>query len=236
MKSDLDLIIEFYEDEKYVLEQAIQEALTDHDYELVYRHGEALNRVEAQLYRMNGLKDPLYEKRMQINRLMETMPGMELDEFFKQYLAESIQRTVTNKKQSLKKLLEEKYELVDNQVIDDALFDLYDDKCKAFGFCFPHRDSNLCLLFELTAEKVLLISVDVKDITSDYDADDPEEKQVHRFENLGFRYDNYGSSLVYQYDMANFKSAWDIKVLLSRIIYDIGYFGEEKLGTIEFYN
>ncbi|OOQ61788.1 hypothetical protein [Mucilaginibacter pedocola] len=236
MKSDLDLIIEFYEEEKRALEQGIKEALAERDYEEVYYRGEALNSVEGQLHRMNSLKDPLYEKKMQISRLTESAEGMGIDDRLKEYFMEAIMQTIANKERSLEELLERKAELIDTQELDDALFWLYEQKCRAFGFCFPHRDGSLCLLFELTAQKVLLISVDVKDITSDYDPEDLEEKQIHLFENLGFRYDHQKGSLVYKYDMNNFKGAWDIKIMLSRIVYDIGYFGQDKQGTIEFYD
>lgn len=232
MKSDLDQLLAILEDEKTSLELAIKEALTDHHYESVYQNGNALNKIRSHLYRLNSFKDPFYENEQRLKRY-GGLSVKQSDPYMQLYWEEFVEKE-QGKINELR--LIRGTALIDSQEIDNAVFDLHEGKHQKFRLCLPHRSEYLQLDFALDNAHFLNISIDIKSIISDYDPDDPEENQLHLFENLGFRTDNENGIIVCRFNMNKFKDAWDIKILLSRIVYDIGYHGEDKQGTIELYD
>ncbi|AMR33375.1 hypothetical protein A0256_19095 [Mucilaginibacter sp. PAMC 26640] len=232
MKSDLDLLISILEEEKKSLESAVNDGLLEHDYESVHLSGNALNKVEAQLYRLRYFKDPYFEAEERLQRFSKQL---NIEDKSDEYISRFWKKQFEKELSKITGLTAKRTLLTDGQEIDNALFDLYACKYKKFILTLSHRGIPIQIVFTLDETKTLSITIDLSFIISYCDSDDPKEKQIHLFENLGFKREDTAGVMRYNYNMANFKSAWDIKIMLSRIIYDIGYFGEEKEGKIEFY-
>src|ERR1700693_85425 len=71
MKSDLDELIEFYEQEKLYIEKCIKENINEWEYLHAHYHSHALFIINNQLRTLNKLKDAFYDKRTELERMIE---------------------------------------------------------------------------------------------------------------------------------------------------------------------
>ncbi|MFC0517854.1 hypothetical protein ACFFGT_26815 [Mucilaginibacter angelicae] len=226
MKSDLDQIIEYLESEKQSLELSIKRNLAEYDYLYAHYQQEGLWRLNNHLDTLKYFKDPLFNKKQDIERWIRWMSRLEnndLESLYKDDIAE--------KKQELEKLNKDqvyKY-FNDSQVIDEALFDLYEGRISRFRLCLSKED-GFYLDFEMSND-FLKISYrpdpmfDSYEYIRDIDDDDDDEVHLHPLEKLGFSWDTDGKQLIFRYDMRGFKEALPVKVLLSRIAYEKFNFG-----------
>jgi len=107
----------------------------------------------------------------------------------------------------------------DGQEIDDALFDLYEEKCKGFKLII-HDCAEIT--FNLK-NGTLIIAISV---LSDYSyLDDPDFIIDNRFSNpfigLGFKFDVDKKQFIYNYKTDKFKEASPIKIILARLLFDV---------------
>ena len=235
MKSDLNLLIEYYEGEKKSLESSIKAYLKELDYLYAHYQQEALWRVNATLDTLRYFKDPLYYEKQQLERLNELVGGRGYESYLKANYGKRLieKESRLNKKSGV-------YYFNDDQVIDDALFNLYEGRCKQFKLCLRKPD-NLYLYFELQEKQILTISIIAKTSLKmyGYDKDNYDEhnteSQPYGLRKLGFKWDNDFNKIVYSFNMAGFKNAIEIKILLARIVYEVfslnsgGYEGETTL-------
>ena len=232
MKSDLDLLIELLEAEKLSLETAITNNLIEHEYLSVYHHGEALLKVNAQLYRLQNFKGPLYDEEPLLERLVDSVTKFSDSPFMRDYWEEMIK----TKRDEIEKLKRQKNKhFNDEQQLDNALFDLYENRVKKLRFHFSHRGEPFYIDFEMTEVNILAISAKIDSLINYDDPDDLETNQLNLFENIGFKRNIKLGLLVYNYNMDNFKDAIAIKTILSRIIYDIGYSGDDNEAKLEYF-
>jgi hypothetical protein len=226
MKSDLDQIIEYFESEKQSLELSIKRNLAEYDYLYAHYQQEGLWRLNNHLDTLKRFKDPLFNKKHDIERWIAWMSHFEnsdLGSFHKDDIAE--------KRHELEKLNRDQvYQYFnDSQVIDEALFDLYEGRIQRFRLCLSKEDV-FYLDFEIY-DDFLEIShrPDSKFNSYEYirDIDDEDdEKYLHPLEKLGFSWNADGKQLIYRYDMRRFKEALPVKILLSRIAYEKFNFGQ----------
>ena len=223
MKSDLDELIELYEAERQYLQDCIKDNVGGWEYLHAHYHSEALFKINSQLTIFYKLRDPFYDKRIELERMILMYEAIikrrgitDNDSYYA--------KEVSNYQAQLQKLNDEKGKpLFDGQEIDDALFSLLEGAHNGFVF-YLNVENNLGFTFELSESGFLDISITLKSILGiDYffslEDDDPDP--LIRFKELGFLLNVSGNKLVYRYDMRNFKDAIRIKTLLSRIIYDI---------------
>lgn len=231
MKSELDLLIELLEDEKKSLQSLIEENLKEYEYLNVHHHGEALMQVNGRLHMLNCFKDPFYEKEQQFERLLNRgLFDQDID--LKSYWA----KRIAEEKEKIQKLRRQANTYFnDTQNIDNALFDLRDGRFNKLRLSFSHRDGPFHLDFEMDTGQILKISTRASCLVNSDDPDDLETNQLRLFINLGFKAHDDVDMLIYQWDMLGVKDIIAIKTMLSRIIYDIGYVGDEKQATLAYF-
>lgn len=223
MKSDLNELIELYEAEKESIENCIKSNLEEGEYLNAHFHSQALFKVDHHLRMLYKMKDPFYDEKNETERMLSMYERFDnrgiasnLDSYYKKMTDEY--------KAKLQELNEEsKKPLFDDQKIDDALFGLWAGIYRGFVL-YLNRKDNLSITFESTDDELLDISISVKSaLNVDYffGDDDEEDNPLNKFKGLGFKLNNAGNKLIYKYDMRNFRDAIAIKVLLSRVIYDV---------------
>jgi len=238
MKSDLDELIELCEAERQFLKDCIKDNTEEWEFLHAHFHSRALNKINSQLQILRKLRDPFYNEKLELERMLEiynewneTEATSNKDSYYERMIKET--------KDKLQKLNEQKGKpLYDDQRIDDALFDLLEKSHAGFILYLNVKD-NLNFNFELSADNMLNISISVKNVLDvEYFFDDEEEEAgpINKFKGLGFALNYTGSKLIYKYDMKGFKEASAIKILLSRIIYDIfAYANFDKPATLVYY-
>lgn len=231
MKSELDLLIDLLEAEKQSLESLIKANLDEHEYLNVHHYGEALIRINGQLYMLNCFKDPFYDREQRFERMLN-FAKLDQQSYFKTFWEE---RIATEKEEIQQLRSKTATYFNDTQEIDDALFKLFESKYNRFRLHFAHRGEPFYIEFRMENEQILNISVELNSIVNNEDPDDLEINQVHLFKNLGFKLNSQAGLLIYRYDMEGFKDAIAIKRILARIIYDIGYWGDEKQAKLEYF-
>lgn len=222
MKSDLDQIIEYFESEKLSLASSIKKYLLENDYLYAHYQQEELWRIDRQLSQLNYLRDPLYFKKQELERLKEVFNRFSDDDRLKFIY----QRRITERENEIKiSVLTGNY-FNDTQVLDDALFNLYNGKFREFKLCL-NKASNLYVYFELKAECILSISMSSAMIMEMYGYDkenyddEDNERELFILKKMGFKQMGESDRIVYLFNMNNFKDANAVKILLSHIIYDV---------------
>jgi hypothetical protein len=162
-------------------------------------------RVNTQLQILKRLKDPFYNKKADLERLLEMYKrfgntGSDIDLY-----SEKMRIEIADE---LKKLIRAGHH-------------------NGFILYLNVKD-NLGFTFELLQPDMLSISIDVKSaLNVEYlFEDDEDENPLNKFRGLGFGLNQTGNKLVYKYEMKHFKDAIAIKTLLSRVIYDIFTYAE----------
>lgn len=219
MKSDLDQIIEYFETEKKSLEVSIKRSLAEYDYLYAHYQQEGLWRLDIHLGVLKGFKDPFYYKKDEIERWLRWMGSFEDSERFSFY-----KDTIAEKRNELEKLNRQQadYYFIDSQVIDDALFDLYEKRIRKFRLCLS-AEENFNLDFEISGGFLKIthqLDSQYSDFVDSTDFDDDDIASKHPLINLGFEWDTNEKKFVYHYDMNGFKEALPVKILLSRIAYE----------------
>lgn len=228
MKSDFDMLIEFYKKERKFIERCIKDNIKEGEYMHAHFHSQALFKIDHQLMMLDKTKDPFYDEKHWLERTIYM------------YERSADRRSDSNPDSYLKKMLEEdkaklqklnhesKKPIFDDQKIDDALFSLLDGAHNGFVLYLNVKD-NLGITFDLMEIHLLSISISVKEVFKmEFFFDDDEQKNdpLNKFKGLGFVLNDTGTKLVYQYNMKNFRDATSIKTLLSRVIYDIFTYAE----------
>jgi len=217
MKSDLDQLIEQYEAEKSAFEQLLKDCLYLQDYLGAHYYSQTLYRIDSELNLLHFLKDPLYDDKQALEKMLLRSKGEP------NYLQAFWEERIENEKNRIQKLSEKKGKLFfDSQEIDEALFNLHQGKINSFKLYFKMKKENLCFDFELSEGYVLNILVRITQTSNNTDIFD--QYYLKGFKKLGFKLNDEGNLLIYQYNMNGFKEAIFLKTLLARIIYEVyGY-------------
>lgn len=227
MQSDIDKLIELLEEEKLFVEHCIKDNVDEFEYLHAHIHAKALMRVNTQLQIFKRLKDPLYNKKAELETLLEMYKkwkgdaGSGIDLYYEKLISEINEQLTT---------LTESHNIpqYDDQKLDDGIFNIRAGRHNGFILYLNVKD-NLGFTFERLQSDVLSISIDVKSVLNVeyfFGDDNEDENPVNKFIGLEFRLNQTGNKLVYKYDMLHFKDAISIKTLLSRVIYDIFTYAE----------
>jgi len=223
MKSDLDLIIETLTAEKIALEEAVENAVSEFDYLIAHYHHEALIELDNKLRVLRSFKDPLHQQKAELKRRKiflskrDMPPGVHQEAW--ELMSAKWNERFKNEEQAIEELEQSanRY-FTDNQLIDDALFNLYEGIYKGFNISIDERD-EFVLKFENTSGQ-LLISTE-KDIVR-YEPNYIIDNRISaHLQGLGFMFDYDKGEYVYKYNFTYFKDATPIKILLSRLIFDL---------------
>ncbi len=217
MKSDLDQLIEQYEAEKSAFEQLLKDCLYLQDYLGAYYYSQTLYRIDSELSLLQFFKDPLYDDKQALEKMLLRSKGEP------NYMQAFWEERIENEKNRIQKIIGAQDEFFyDTQEIDDAFFRLYERGIKGFKFCLKMKKENLCFDFELSESHILTISIRITQASNNTNIFD--QYIFKGFKRLGFKLNDEGNLLIYQYDMYGFKDAFFLKTLLARIIYEVyGY-------------
>ena len=220
MKSELSEIIEYLELERTNLNAQKSDCLQQWDYKGAHYFSIALQEINHQLNILYNLNDPDYD----LKRRLESQKS-----FYDPDIAETYNDTMkdyfVNKRKELDEQIQNlnnriKKQSLDGQEFDDAIYELIEKKIESFRLHLKKQD-NLFLEFRLQHEKVMIIFIRLDDqLEKNYLISDIKKKLLA----LGFTSTEENNSLEYFYDLTIFKNSFDIKIFVSRIIFDILYY------------
>ncbi len=233
-KSDLQLIIDYYETEKNSVEISLADCVAEGDYQMAKYHSGELVRLDFKLgtlYRLNGthniLRYPLEFKKRRLLSMLREFPDNPSRRFYIDQVA--------GIDQQLNDIgLHIKPPALSGQEFDDAVFDVVEGRKTGFRLHLK-KEVNLWIDFRSAGNTILLVTItplqQIKDEDIQYLL--PE----NAFSTIGFQHASATDTWSYSYDTAGFKSAEAIKALSARIIFDIFYFIRlDQPACIEFYD
>ncbi|HTI61480.1 hypothetical protein [Mucilaginibacter sp.] len=223
MKSDLDLVIAALEAEKRSIQKMMKQSMSDYDYLIAYHHSEALIKLESRLNKLYTFKDPLHNRRQELKRQERSLKKP--PEYFRKnkmlWKFFTDRQAAELKKNRLDLELESEKKVVfnDSQQIDDLIFDIVARKIDKFQIVFSiYDDDDVQITFEIDVD-FLSICVNM------FNPQEPDFVFDGRVSNplkgLGFKYDADKQVFVYKYNLQNFRDATEIKILLSRLFFDV---------------
>lgn len=225
MKTDLDLLIEFLEQERAFLEKIVGEYLEEHDYLYAYYQENGLGQIRSTLDRLYAMKTPFYNEIVMLERMRTMINRPQDNDRLQEFLSDYYKKKIEKQELKIRQLRENKPEpFYDAQIIDDALFDLVEGKLKGFQLCFREDESGgICIEFKLL-DVFITIALPVDMHLNEFDPeDDGNWRHIGTFAALGFEPDESGR-LIYKYPVVKFKDAIEIKILLARLLYDVFYY------------
>ena len=112
-----------------------------------------------------------------------------------------------------------KEQRLDGQEFDDAIYELIEMKIAGFKFHLIKND-NLYIDFQLQGENKIFISINPDVRSGHHDIFHVKQKLLA----LGFIYNKEKDYIEYFYDLSTFKNSFAIKILVSRIVFDVFYY------------
>ena len=222
IKPELIELIEYLESEKKNLENQKSDCLREWDYEGAHYFSIAIGEINRQLRILYNFNGPFYDekKRLENYKLLFDTDVKDIDnERLKQVYAERRKEIDEQINQLKKRIPDQK---LDGQEFDDAIYDLIEKRINGFKFNLRKED-NLYLDFFLIDDKALLIATSLLNTPEDkYEA----LELMQKLPSLGFTYNENNKRMEYSYNLSKFKNSFEIKILISRIIFDILYYKE----------
>lgn len=231
MNSYLSELIELLEAESLKLENAIKECVEDSEYKQAHYHNKALNKVSLQLQTLKNLSDPLYERKRMLERTKIMYSRYTTDPKFAEMGKHLLQEL--KKEEGELDLEKVQPEQPDSQEIDEAIFELVEQRIKGFRFNL-YSESNLYLHFELIDDIIEISFTPFKELTNEHVLYKREKKALKA---LGFTYSTGKEYMYYNYNVNGFKDAIELKTLLSRIVFDVFFYKNlDSPATIELFS
>lgn len=227
MKSELDELIEALEEENKLLEASINDNIDNFEYIDAHFQSRALNKLSTRLNILYKMKDSLYTEKMNIQRrinLYINLKNKEGPPVMDNYYQKEIDKANVELREINNKGLVPQY---DEQNIDAALLKLQMGNCNGF-ILYLNAQDNLSIIFEKAAVDIIEISLSVKSVLNVeyFWSDEEEDAPLNKFYGLGFNNNPQNDKLVYSYNFEGTNNAIAVKILLSRIIYDVFTYAE----------
>jgi len=220
IKSELSELIEYLELERSNLNTQKNDCLQQWDYEGAHYFSIGLQEVNHQLNILYRLSDPDFDLKRDLE-LQKSFYDPDIKETYNYAMKgyfEKKRKELDEQIQNLNNRI--KKQSLDGQEFDDSIYELIEKKISGFRFHLKKED-NLFLEFRLQNEKALIISTTLDDQSEkDYLMSDIR----HKLQALGFTFNEENNSPEYFYDLKFFKNSFEIKILVSRIIFDILYY------------
>lgn len=215
MKSDLEETIEAYETEKAQLEKRIAEYVDEADYFFAHQHQRALKKLNKTLYILKSLKDPNYGQILFGEDSLRFIEKMKSDSTLPEFARFLLDSQIAEQKNKLLKLQNETFSpYFDSQEIDDVLFDLVNNTIKSFRLYFKSTP-EMFVSFSMAGPT---IEIKLSNEKMSHYIEDKIFRDFNQLKSLGFELRN--EEWTFQYTN-HFKDALDIKILLSRLIYEV---------------
>lgn len=231
--NQLKLLISLYEEEKIRLQKLIDECLVETEYLLANYHSEALYLLNRRLQTFNNIDDKLYDEKVFKQRRisgLEKWIKTESSDYMKKHYENEIQRA----KEELEKLnqIPKPATFSDNAtLLDETLTKLIERKIKKLKLILKKKD-NLFLGFSYSKKKLKVTLPYVKQHTKKWII---YEDNINSFKNLGFDLTENESKLTLTLTGNKEDILNKLKLILSKIIFEIFYFKEfDNESYIEF--
>ena len=224
MDNQLKLLISLYEEEKIRLQKLIDECLVETEYLMAHYHSEALYQLNGRLQTLHNIDDKLYdEKSYKLNRIkgLEKHIATEASDLMKEYYSKDILKA----KEELEKLNEihnQQTQPKDPSLLDEVLQRLIQKKIKNLKLILK-REDNLFLGFSYS-NKILKVTLPyVKQHIRKWTL---YEDNINSFKYLGFELTENESKLTLKLSGNKNDILVKLKVILSKIVFEIFYFKE----------
>ena len=224
MDNQLKLLISLYEEEKIRLQKLIDECLVETEYLMAHYHSEALYQLNGRLQTLHNIDDKLYdEKSYKLNRIkgLEKHIATEASDLMKEYYSKDILKA----KEELEKLNEihnQQTQPKDPSLLDEVLQRLIQKKIKNLKLILK-REDNLFLAFSYS-NKILKVTLPyVKQHIRKWTLYDDN---INSFKYLGFELTENESKLTLKLSGNKDDILVKLKVILSKIVFEIFYFKE----------
>ncbi len=223
MDDKLNSVIACYEDEELKLLQLIKNYIKEGEYQLAHFHQEALYQLSRRLQTLKSFDDILYNEKSSkkdmvgyLERLMAEQP---------EYMQEYLSKELSEQKEELNILNRKPKQPVTSEntsVLDKALINLVERKIKSFKLILRKRD-NLFLEFSYRNKILKVIFPFIKqhvrkDVLYNYN--------INSLKGLGFNLSDNGSKLVLKVTGNKEEAISELKIILSKIVFEIFYFKE----------
>lgn len=231
-KSELTELIEYLESEKNNLEKQKSDCLKESDYEAAHYFSVALQELGRQLNVLYNLDDSNYDQKRRLER-HKSMFDIPVKEFDSEHLKEIFAPRKKELEDQIRELNNRiKKQALDGQEFDDAVYDLIEKRISGFRFHLK-KEENCYLDFILNENKNILISSNpLGESEDDYLMTQLKEKLPA----LGFTFNGQTDRMEFSYELRAFKNSFDIKVLVSRIVFDVLYYKDlDNPAVIEKY-
>lgn len=220
MKSDLEELIDAYQEEKTELEKQIADYVEEGDYLYAHYHNKALKILNKTLDSLKTLHNPLYRNILDEERSIKGYNKMQASSYYKNsndslkaYIDNLRRQSVTESEEKIQKLKNTEIQILhDSQEVDDAIFSLVNGTVKRFTL-YLKSSYDIPIKFEIihNAIEIRLVLTDEVGVR--------KQKKVDQLLSTGFLL--HGDEFIYQYPLNRFKDSLEIKMMLSHLIYDI---------------
>jgi hypothetical protein len=224
MDNQLKLLISLYEEEKFRLQKLIDESLVESEYLMAHYHSQALYQLNGRLQTLKNIDDKLFDEKYFIQRRIDGLQkrmGTESSDYMKDYYVKDLQRA----KEELEKLnqIPKPATLPGNyNLLDETLKKLVDKKIKNLKLILKKAD-NLFLGFSYSKKTLKVTLPYVKQHIKKWVLYDDN---ISSFRNLGFNLIENETKLTLTLTGDKEDILKRLKVILSKIVFEIFYFKE----------
>jgi hypothetical protein len=222
--NNLNTLIAYYEEEKVRLLQLIDNYAKEEEYQLAHFHQEALYQLNRRLQTLKNIDDKHYDEKyfkQNIIKSLEERLNSESSEYMREFLTQELSK----KKEELTRLNEhpvQPNDSGDKLILDEVLSKLLERKVRSFKLILKKSD-NLFLQFNYynKALKVSLpfVKLHKKKMTLHNGA-------ISSFNHLGFSFTVNENKLVLRLKGDKDEILNKLKIILSKIVFEIFYFKE----------
>jgi len=228
-KSQLELLIKYFEAEKRNLKRMIKDAAAEMDNLLVYYHSEALLDIESRLRVLYSFRDPDYVKKEDLKRKINFLTT---NKFIKRMSPAFREFNIKRNKEEVETLKKRLYQLNQAKVVQDltsstkiehALFLLYDEKYRAFKISLGEDLGYIMELIFRIRENILIIELNGQ--IGDTDPDFVFEDRIPQpLKAAGFEYDPLSEKYIRTLDISGLANLKEIKMWLAKLIIEDSWF------------
>ncbi|MFD2284919.1 hypothetical protein GJU39_11685 [Pedobacter petrophilus] len=213
MNEEIKELLFYYKQERDLIDSIIVEDLIDFDYQSVHLNSITLNKIKRKISLLEKLINPktaeIEDQKRAIDSALKMINSTHLDSH-KDYISSQI-----DQKLDILNSYKPAY-FNDGQEFDDAIFDLVESKIQGFIFHLKKSD-DIALIFSKNNEELCISIKKVKKLKKKYIL---EKSARTALKAIGFKKVKELNSLIYHYDLSDFKDSIFIKTIVSRVIYD----------------
>ena len=220
--NQLKFLISLYEEEKVRLKKLIEECLVETEYLMAHYHSEALYQLNGRLQTLKNIDDKLFDEKNFRQRRIDG-PQKQIETESSDYMKDYYVKNLQHAKEEVEKInqIPKQATIPDNRILlDETLKKLVEKKIKNLKLILKKAD-NLFLGFSYS-KKVLKVTLPyVKQHTKKWILNDDN---INSFKNLGFDLAENETKLTLTLTGDKEDILTKLKVILSKIVFEIFYF------------